>query len=180
MASTIEDVSKKVLDSKSGRDIQDALNTGLKAVGRKLWLGTLSVMASGFGKGLLAAAAVVVVASIFLSGMGAVNAGMAFATGASAGITEGLAFLASGAGFGALAIGGTLGAVVETGKHQGRLRSEVAHLEKTAYEAIRLNNQTAAVESTKEPVAEEKNQPDVKHVMREIEKRQNAYRQATR
>jgi len=113
-----------------GELVERKYNDGLKYAGGKIWRGMLQVGASGFGKGLLITAGVVLAVTALMFGFGAslgeITIGPATATvekGIMIGFWKALQFLTHSSGWGAvtLAAGGTLGAVVEMNKEPGRI-----------------------------------------------------------
>ncbi|MDE3016389.1 MAG: hypothetical protein KGI29_05655 [Pseudomonadota bacterium] len=121
-----------------GDIVKDNYDAGLANAGGKLWRGTQTVAASGFGKGLLLSAIAVVAAITFTFGFGTYAGILTHGTSAAsmvaptleealtAGFGFGLSALASGFGIMAMVIGGTLGAVAETRQQQAKLSTEQA------------------------------------------------------
>lgn len=171
----VKEISQRLLDAKSGADAQDVFSDIAKGAARKTTRGLLRVMASGFGKGLLLAAALVVGAMAFSSGIFAVNAGYLFSEGALAGIGQAAAFLFNGvAGPIMLGLGATLGAALEVKGNQDKIRADVIRLEAKAYEATRLHKQAIAVQEQPSPDqdGQDKNkETEPFHAAREMERR---------
>ncbi|MCE2926984.1 MAG: hypothetical protein LW823_05005 [Rickettsiales bacterium] len=116
-------------------------NAMLKRVGKKLWSGTIKAAGSGFGKGLLATAAILLVGFAIVSGLGAVGAGATFASGIGMGLSvAGNFMLNSWFGAGVLALGGTLGAVSDVRKHTNNLTADMARVEAEGYTIARDAN----------------------------------------
>lgn len=100
----------------------------------QIWRGMVKVAASGFGKGVLLTAAIVIggaaVAWGLVAGAGALVSASGVAatadTGLMLGASKAVGFLLSGLGAATLAIGGAFGAIADVKKHQGRINEEVA------------------------------------------------------
>ena len=168
----IQDVAKKVLESKSVSDVQALVNDSAKRLGKKTLRGMLHVAVSGFGKGVLIAAGFVIAAMAFSAGIFAMDGGATFASGVSSGIKAALSFLTSSAGgLAALGIGGALGMAMETRQHQNDMTARIAQLEAQAHEATRLQKQVLALHQNNFVERDEAETPGVSHVAREIEKR---------
>lgn len=176
-------------------------------IGKKLWRGTLAVMASGFGKGVLYSA-IAIVAGIGIYGglLGAFGgtgadallvvgnkAITSFGAGLAAGIERGIGFLlgTTGSGwFGAslVALGGMFGAVVETRKAQSELGVEIAQARAQNFEIARqlgrAQAQTIQPNTAQEKTAAKPSMqtfageiPECTHCARELERRANAQQQ---
>lgn len=153
IAETVRDAASDVRDrifaSGSRRtppdEIVASIDSTAGAVGKKLWRGTLAVMASGFGKGvLIAAAATTIVMGLaygFMADSGPLEiAGrtlFTFGEGLAAGIGHAFHFLTHGVGLALLAVGGTLGAIADTRKSYHNITAEVAKSQAQNYDLAR-------------------------------------------
>lgn len=149
------------------------------AIGKRVWRGTLAVMASGFGKGLLFTGALLLISAVAWAGLVAQANGIPVGNGIVAGIDNALSFSTHAAGLLTLAVGGTLGAVAETRKSYNHLTAETARAQAQNYALARsLGVQPAVTVSQIPPEAGEfadKNFapeiPECSHCARELEKR---------
>ncbi len=168
--------------------VESEYNAMLKNVGRKLWSGVIKVAATGFGKGMLTSAAIVLVGFALVSGFGAVGLGASFASGIGPGLSAaGNLLLGSWLGAATLAIGGTLGAVSDVRKHTNKLTAEMARVEAEGYAIARETNlirdmQLAqgspqqGFEAPKDSAAEK----ECSHCAREMARRETAANQISR
>jgi len=186
--------------------LEAAYNRRIKTLGKSLWQGTLKVAASGFGKGVLIAAGIILLGGALVFGFsaatGAITVGSALlgATQATAveaiaiGIPEGIAMglsqagnlIFSAGGLGLLGFGGMIGAVSDVRKHQHKLTAEMARAESEAYAMEREQGLVREVRRIKENSGElfEREQPEQQESMfsaREAARREaqvnNPYRQ---
>lgn len=132
--------------------IKEAYDEMLKNAGRKLWQGALKVSAAGFGKGILLAAAAIVLVAVIGTGLSAPT----FAMGASAGLAKAFVFLTTGsaANLLTLGIGGALGAASDMVKHHNNVTAEVARAQEMVFERLRIANearQLQAAQAVNEP-----------------------------
>lgn len=158
----------------AGDGVQELMNEGAKKVGKGLWRGIVQVAAGGFGKGVLIAAAIILVGAALTFGVGWVEAAAPFTQGLSAGLSVGGQALTHPIGLIALAIGGTIGAVTETRAHQSRITAEIAQAEAASYQALRLQQLALEMEKQRLPqasVAAEPATPEPNFTAREAERR---------
>ncbi len=121
--------------------VESEYNAMLKRVGRKLWSGTIKAAGSGFGKGLIITAAILLAGFAITSGLAAVGAGATLASGIAPGLSAaGNFMLGSWLGAVSLMVGGTLGAVSDVRKHTNRLTAEMARVEAEGYAIARETN----------------------------------------
>jgi hypothetical protein len=143
------------------------------AVGRKLKRGLAQVAVSGFGKGALLTAGVLIAGAAIAFGFGAyageiTTAGGTLATveqGLLIGVSYAMRILTSGYGLIAMAIGGTLGAVSDTRKHQNKITAEVARAEAIEFARLRELQQVKEIEQTHQA------EPSASFAARELERR---------
>ncbi|MGE0754749.1 MAG: hypothetical protein AB7L92_06275 [Alphaproteobacteria bacterium] len=113
--------------------IDDAVASGLN----KAWRGMLQVAASGFGKGVLIAAAITLAAGMIIGGADATISGALVEAGVKEGFLHAVNFLTHGAGLLTLAVGGAIGAVADARSHQGRITEQMAKDEAARLEIAR-------------------------------------------
>lgn len=133
-----------------GNIVKEVYDAGLSFTGKKLWQGMLAVGASGFGKGVLVMAALVIAVAAVVTMAPAAAPELELMNG----IFKGMGFLIGGsAGLTVLAIGGTLGAVAETRSHLNRLSVEQAQQLANHYEKQRQQEEARRMqpEKTAEP-----------------------------
>ena len=162
---------------------KDAYDRALKHHSRKLWKKVMTFAASGFGKGLIVTAAVVIIGGALIAAAGATMglssvagiplmtetaAGMMPATAGEA-INAGLVaagnFLFGGGGLTTLAIGGTLGAVSNVRMHQNMLTADLARSEAETFARLREENLEKEIQQMRESMPEKRSdnykQPDI-------------------
>lgn len=157
---------------KGGPDgVQQVMDNTAKATGKKLWRAALQVACSGFGKGLLATAAIVILASALTSGIGALAAAIPLGDGLAAGAVAGAkSLIFSGTGLLMLGVGGTLGAVMDVRAKQSQITAEVAQAEANIYETMRLQQQARERGSAKAKT-ESGDLPEMGFAAREMQRR---------
>lgn len=138
--------------------------------GKAIYRGMLQVMASGFGKGLLATAAVVVAATtaaFILTG------NMPAGVMAEQGLAKAGEFLLnSWGGAGLLTIGGLVGAVAETKGEQNRITADMAEAEARRYELVRgLQKEKTPTPQPFQEAAQENSVDHCGHCAKLLEKR---------
>ncbi len=120
-----------------GDYVKEKYDEALKGVGNKLWDGMLQVAASGFGKGLIVGALILIGISTMGGGLLAatvgINVGQAalvttFEGGIAAGFASGIALLPSVLGAIAMAGGGIMGAVMDMRKEQTKISATQAEV----------------------------------------------------
>ncbi|MFW0776617.1 MAG: hypothetical protein ACN2B6_02735 [Rickettsiales bacterium] len=149
---------------------KDAYDRAVKHHSSRLWKKVLKFAASGFGKGLIATAAIVVIGGALLAAAGTTMglssiAGISLMTemplGAAAaqatvgeaigaGLTAAGNFLWSAGGVTALAIGGTLGAVSNVRMHQNMLTADLARVEAESFARLREENLAKEIQQMRE------------------------------
>lgn len=131
--------------------IKERYDSAVRNAGKRVWRGMMAVAASGFGKGVMLTALVIVAASALLAGAG-VDAGnlfnlvgtdlasavpMTMEQGIGLGINRGISTLFQGIGMAAMAFGGALGAIADVRKRQNRISEDVARQQAMNYELAR-------------------------------------------
>lgn len=160
-----------------GDFVEDYYNAGRDYAVGKAWRGTQAVLASGFGKGLVLGALLVVAATMFTFGIGAytgaftnampgATAAVSLGEGLKIGFNVGLQALAHP--FGIIAALGTavMGAVAETRQHQAKLSAAEAARQAEQYAQAR--RQQPAIEKTPEQSTDT---PEKSHVAAEMDRR---------
>ncbi len=151
------------------------IKSGAHEAGKKLWLGMTAVAATGFGKGVLIAAAAIVVMAAIAGGITALSGvpmvpsltGMlvpaSLEKGLAMGIERGLnAVFFNPLAWVGLGIGGALGAASDVRKKQNEINAEIAQAQALEYEARRQMPQPAKdMQPALAPAAQ---QPQVLHV----------------
>ncbi len=139
--------------------VKEAVDNKVYSGISKVWRGMLQVASSGFGKGLLLTAAIVlgvaalVTGSMAYAGMIDIGNGVlaTFDTGVKIGINNAIGFLKSGFGLATLGIGGALGAVADVRKHQNKMSAEAAQAEARQLEIARALQQAPDVTTQQQP-----------------------------
>lgn len=117
--------------------VKDAVDRQVVKGISKLWRGVVQVAASGFGKGVLITAALVLAAGMMIGGADAIISGALVEAGVKEGIGRAFGFLLSGGGIITLLAGGALGSVADTQKYQDRITADMAKLEARQLEKAR-------------------------------------------
>ncbi len=135
--------------------VKETIDNAVLSGFSKLWRGMVQVAASGFGKGVLLAAVVVIgavaVAHGFMAGadmmsMGASSVSPTVGTGLEIGAREAVAFLFdSGLGYATLGMGGAFGAIADVMKHKNRITEEIARSQAKQFEVARSHQKAPSV-----------------------------------
>lgn len=171
----LREIAAAALGSCTPDEIQKVLDDGAKAVLKKIWRSTAAAMACGFGKGVLAMAAVIIVGGALISGIGAFAGsaglvGMTFGEGMAVGATSAVQSLITGGGALALALGGAMGSVMDTRRMQNRLTAETAQIQAAAYEVLRSREQNLQLGNG---LAATDTLPQVNYAAQEMDRRQS-------
>lgn len=126
-------------------DIKDAIDERVRGGLKKIYRGALQVALSGFGKGLLAVAAIAVVGIVALAVAAPATIGIATGLTLGSAVTAGLTaagntLLGSGLGLAMLAAGGVIGSLAEAHAENGRLSKENAAEMAQYYAMMREKN----------------------------------------
>ncbi len=157
-AQDVQNLAYTVPDTGLPDKVKDAVDNAVYSGFGKLWRGFVQVAASGFGKGVLLTAAVVIagaaVAFGFQAGAGTLlsevtGVSPTVATGFEIGARKAIAFLfGSGLGFATLGVGGALGAVADMKKHNDRINEDMAKVQAKQFEMARSGHKEPAKAQT--------------------------------
>lgn len=117
--------------------LQVAIDKKVSSGLSKVWQGILSVAASGFGKGVLLTAGILLAGAMIGNGATAFIDGVSVNTGVMQGVAKATSFLTSGFGIVTLLAGGALGSVSDTQRYQDRLTHDMAKQEAELLEKAR-------------------------------------------
>lgn len=137
MSDELQELAKYKPDTGFPDYVKDTYDNALADITKRLWKGALKIAASGFGKGVLVIAAVILGVTALETGFVASTGGMAFAGGAIAGLEKGLLLLGQAPGLVAMAIGGVLGAASDLRRHFNHINAETAEAEAQRYAVLR-------------------------------------------
>ncbi len=118
-----------------GDIVKEKYDQTLRGIGQRLWQGVLQVAQSSFGKGAIAMGLVLAIgtaASIVL-------AAPVPEAAIGAGLTEGFSLLTTNLGLGVMAIGGAIGAIIDTHSRSRISATEAQRLAKQYEQAREIN-----------------------------------------
>ncbi len=125
-------------------DVKKWIDDKVHTAGKTMYRGLLQLLASGFGKGLLATAGVLVIGitAATVAGIPIPIAGAVMGPTVAQSVETGLMaagnfLLGSDMGVGLLAFGGMFGAVVETQREYAKMNADMANRESKRYETLR-------------------------------------------
>jgi len=132
-------------------NVQRILDDAAVSTGKKIWNGMVHAAATGFGKGIILTALIII-------GVTALQGG--FIAPALFGTAGGIM----------MGIGGLLGMVMDIRQHQSKISADVAKAEAAAFEAIRLQKQAERSKTAE-------SMPDFGFAAREAAKRASVQQQ---
>lgn len=160
MAMQLPDIEVLELASRAAKTgipdfVKQQYDAALTKAAKGLWRGIVKAAASGFGKGVLVTAGLILAGWAMASGFVNIAGGLPLDAGISNGLGGAIGFLTGGFGLVTLGIGGTLGAVSEARKTQGHITAEIARFQ-AQYYALERQLQPA---QEKQPVAVDATKP---------------------